>query len=70
MGTYMSRLRRRLSRDERGMQTVEWVGLGGGVTALIGAVIAALGPVGEAVVEAIQALLDAIRFQPITPPFP
>ena len=73
MRTYMNRLRRRLSHDERGTQTVEWVGIGGVVAAVVAAIITAVAGsgLGEQIVEAIEAILEQIRFQPITPvPYP
>jgi hypothetical protein len=58
LGSALAGLRQRLPHDERGMQTVEWVGIGGVAAALVGAIIAAIGGVGADVADAVQALID------------
>lgn len=60
LGSVLEGLRQRLAREEHGGLTLEYVGIGAVVVALVGAVVAAIPDVGDAVVAAITDLLDQI----------
>jgi hypothetical protein len=46
--------------DERGSQTVEWIGIGAVVVALIAGIIGFVPDVGNAVSDAISTVLDRV----------
>jgi hypothetical protein len=63
MGMYLRELRRRVSRDEHGVETVEWVGMGGVAVALTAGIAAIIGtdPIRLAFIAKIQELIDQIQ---------